>query len=278
MRQAQRTVSISQRVAWSAPVRHAHAQGNPALVGADVARLASRLVLLEAEVKNLFLLAPEQGQNAVGRQLGQGLGEIEVVRELGSFGFLALANGRGEPALAPVCLPQLADKVGVLGEALEQDGAGTLQRRVHRGDALLGINKGLRRLLRIALGVGEQGLGQGLQAGFTGDLGLGAPLGLVGQIKVLKPRLGLSREDLAAERIVELALALDAREDGRAPLLQLAQVAQALVERAQLRVVEGARGLLAVARDEGDRGAAVEQVDGSLDLPLLCIQLACNLL
>src|SRR3954469_25016987 len=155
---------------------------------------------------------------------------------------------------------------------------GALQRRVHRGDALLGVNKGVRCLLRIALGVGVQALGQGLQPGFSGDLGLGAPLGLVGQIEVLKARLGVGRKDLAPERIVELALALDAREDGRAPLLQLAKIAQALIERAQLRVVEGASGLLAVSCNEGHRGAAVQQVDGSLDLPLLCIQLARNLL
>ena len=61
-----------------------------------------------------------------------------------------------------------------------------------------------------------------------------------------------------------------------AALLQLAQVAQALLEHAQLRVVEGAGGLLAVAGDEGHGGPAVEQLDGRLDLPLLRVQLACN--
>ena len=62
-----------------------------------------------------------------------------------------------------------------------------------------------------------------------------------------------------------------ARIDSRiaaAPLLQLAQVAQPLLERAQLGVVERAGRLLAVAGDERHGGAAVEQLDRRPHLPL----------
>src|SRR5262249_41259362 len=49
---------------------------------------------------------------------------------------------------------------------------------------------------------------------------------------------------------------------GGAPVLELAQIAQALFERAQLRVVEGAGRLLAGAGDERNRRASVAQFGG----------------
>jgi hypothetical protein len=54
------------------PVLDAEAQGHPALVETRVARLLGGLVLQEAEIQHLLLLAPEQGEDAVGRELGQG--------------------------------------------------------------------------------------------------------------------------------------------------------------------------------------------------------------
>ena len=57
----------------------------------------------------------------------------------------------------------------------------------------------------------------------------------------------------------QLALLVDALEDGRAAILQLAQIAEPLLELAQLRVVEPAGLLLAVARDERHGRALAEQ-------------------
>ena len=65
----------------------------------------------------------------------------------------------------------------------------------------------------------------------------------------------------ASSCVVELALRTDRLEDRGAALLELAQVAQPLLERAQLRVVETAGRLLAVAGDERHGRAAVEQPD-----------------
>src|SRR5215210_6134088 len=103
--------------------------GDPALVGTNAPRLASQLVLLEAKVKHILLLTPEQGEDAVGRQLGQGLGKVEVVRELGSCALFAVVHGRGQAASLPVGFTKLAHKVGVLGKALHQNGASPLKRR-----------------------------------------------------------------------------------------------------------------------------------------------------
>ena len=58
---------------------------------------------------------------------------------------------------------------------------------------------------------------------------------------------------------------------------QLAQVGQARFELAQLDVVEAVGRLLAVAGDEGHRGAAVEQLDGGLHLRRPNLQFGGNL-
>ncbi len=109
--------------------------------------------------------------------------------------------------------------------------------------------------------MGEQQVGERFEARLLRDLRLGAPLRLVGQIDVFKPRLAVRREDLRLQRIVELALLADAAEDGLAAFVQLAQIAQALLQRAELRIVQRARRFLAIARDERHGRAAVEQFD-----------------
>src|SRR5690606_38151625 len=62
------------------------------------------------------------------------------------------------------------------------------------------------------------------------------------------------------------ALLLDAREDRPAAILELAQIREARLERAQLRVVQAARDLLPIACDERHGRAFVEQRDGRLHL------------
>ena len=67
----------------------------------------------------------------------------------------------------------------------------------------------------------------------------------------------------AARSVVgELALLLDGGEHRRAALVEFAQVAESLLERAELAVVEAAGDLLAVPRDERHGRALVEQPDG----------------
>ena len=63
------------------------------------------------------------------------------------------------------------------------------------------------------------------------------------------------------------ALLADRGQDRGSALLKLPEVAQALVQGPQLRVVQGAGGLLAVPGDERHGRAAVEQLDRGADLP-----------
>ena len=77
------------------------------------------------------------------------------------------------------------------------------------------------------------------------------------------PRLGVGGQTALAQVVGELALLVDGGEHRVAALVQFAQIVQALRERAELAVVEAARDLLAVPRDEGHGRALVEQPDGS---------------
>ena len=223
---------------------------------------------VQGRVEDLLLLAPEHGQDAVRGQPGERLGEVEIVGELGAGLFLARAHPGDQPARRPHPLAQFADQVGVLGEALHQDGARPVQGGPGVGDAPVRVDVGPGGLLRIMARLGEQQFGQWLQPCFAGDLRLRAALRLVGQVDVFEPGLGVGRHDLLPERVVELALPADGLQDRGAALVQLAQVMEPFLERPELGVVEGAGHLLAVAGDERHRGPAVEQLHGRRDLAL----------
>ena len=121
------------------------------------------------------------------------LAELEIVGELGAFLLLALRHLGGEHALAPLPLAQRADQLGLLGDALDQDVARAVERGLGVGDALLGVDE-LRGLgVRIERGVGEQRVGERLEARLARDLRLGAALGLVGRVQVLQLDLGFAR-------------------------------------------------------------------------------------
>ena len=221
---------------------------------------------LEVQVEHAFLLAAEHRQDAVRGHFRKRLGEVEIIGEFRALGLLLFLHLRREPAAPPHLLAQIADQIRVFGEALDQDRARAFERGAGIGHALLRVDEGGRQRIGHLRRVGQQRQRQRLQAGLPGDLRLGAALRLVGQVDVLQPRLRIRRHDPRFERVVELALLADAVEDRGAALLHLAQVAQPLLQRAQLRVVEHAGGFLAVARDERHRRAAVQKLNCRLDL------------
>ena len=83
--------------------------------------------------------------------LVQRLAEIEIVLELLALGLLALAHRGGQQAVRPHLLAQRADQVGVLGEALDQDGARAVERGGGIGHLLVGIDERRGQRLRIVL-------------------------------------------------------------------------------------------------------------------------------
>ena len=187
------------------------------------------------------------------RQLVQRRAVIEIIPELFALGLLALADRRDHFAVRPHLLAQRADQVSVFGKLFHQDGARAFERGGSIGDFLVGIDEGRGCRSRIALRLRQQQLGQRFKPGLLGDLGLGAALRLERQIDVFQPSLAVGGHDRRFQRGVELALLADRIEDGGAARFELAQIVQALFQRAQLRIVERARDFLAVPRDETER-------------------------
>ncbi|EPH45800.1 hypothetical protein STRAU_1161 [Streptomyces aurantiacus JA 4570] len=258
-------------VARPPAVGDTEALGDRALVRGRDGRgggVSGRLLRLQDQVEHVLLLAAQHGEDAVRGQLRERLGEVEVVGELGARLLLALAHLRGEAPAHPHALAQLADQVGVLGEPLGENGAGAVQGRLRVGDALVGVDERGGGRERLHRRVPEEPLGQRFETGLARDLRLGPPLRLERQVDVLQAGLRVGLADAGLQLVGELALLAYGVEDGAPPLFELAQIAQPLFERAQLRVVERLRRLLAVARDEGHRRPAVEQVHGGLHLPL----------
>jgi len=247
------------------------------LVGSGHASGRCLRLRLNLQVEDFLLLAAEHREDTMRWQLVQRLAEIEIVLELLSLRLLALADGGPHASFRPHRLAQCALQVGVLVKALGQDGARALERGRDVGDALLGIDERRSSSQRIVLRLCQQHLGKRLEPRLLGDLRLGAPLRLVGRIDVFQTPLGVGGEDRGFERRIELALLANRIENGLPSLLELAQIGQPLLERAKLRIIERAGQFLAIACDERNRGAAIEQTYRGLDLLVLDAELACDL-
>ncbi|KCB33957.1 hypothetical protein L543_2294 [Bordetella hinzii L60] len=230
---------------------------------AGVGRLGLEFFLqAHAQFQHALLAAAHERQHAVRGQGAQGLVEIEPVAEIGSLGFLAVDHLGVQQARGPDVFAHIGQQVGVLGKAFGQDVARAVQRGLGVVDPRFGIEilRGQRR--RVAGRVGQDGVGQRLQAGFARDLGARAALGFVGGVEVFQALLGVGAGNFLLQFGGQLALLMDGVQDGQAALFELAQIGQADFKRAQGAVIQAAGGFLAVARDEGHGGAIVQQFHG----------------
>ena len=114
--------------------------------------------------------------------------------------------------------------------------------------------------------VGKQLVGQRLDARFTRDHGLGAAFYFVGQVNVFEVLFGGHSFYRSAQFGRQFALVKNACKNNSPALFQLTQIAQAGFQFTQLNVVQLARHFLAVARNKGDGGSAVQQLDRSVHL------------
>src|SRR6266849_5117485 len=264
-------------VAGTPMIPDAEAAHDPRFVTARAGVCRRRRLRFDGDVQNLFFLGTEQRQDAMRRHLGQVLGEIEIIAEFGASLLFTVAHLGREPADRPHLLAQRADQIGVLREAFDQDRAGAVERGGSVGDLLLGIDEAHRRDRWIVLWSREQQIGQRLEAGLFGYLGLGAALRLERQIDVFKSAFAGGGANCCFERVIELALIADRIQDDDAALLKLAQIAQAFVERAQLRIIERAGRFLAIAGNEGQGCALVEHRPRGCDLLFANAKLLCDL-
>ena len=253
-------------VAGAALVGNREALHDLQFIRADRGRRSGDRLGQHLQVENPLFLAAEHGKDTVRRQFGQRFAEIEIILEFFAFGLLAAAHGRSHQPVRPHLLAQAPDQVGILGEALDQNRTRALERGRGIGHLLVGIDERDGHGLRIVLRLRQQQIRQRLQPRLLGDLGLGSALRLEREINVFQTPLAVGRQNGRFERGIQLALLTNGIEDRNTAFLQLAQIIQALLQRAQLRIVERAGSFLAVSRNERNRGAAVEQRHRRLDL------------
>ena len=195
--------------------------------------------------------------------LVQRFGELEVVAKLlGGRAFSDFLRPwlRPQRTIRPEFAADCADEFGVLGRAFDEDVPRAIERRRLVADVVTQERR--RGLLGDECRIGQQAVGKGFQTGLTGDLGLGPPLRLVGEIDVLDPCLGVGGQQRRPQLVGELALLLDGGQHCGPAVVEFPQVAEALLEGAELAVVEAAGDLLAVPGDERNGGAFVQQPDG----------------
>ncbi len=127
-------------------------------------------------------------------------GVLEVVAELGGFGivFFAIGHLGGDDAVGFDVFAQLAEQLGVFSEALHEDLAGAIKHGLGIGKAGVRVEEFGGLFFGHQRGVGQQCVGQRLQPGFAGDLGLGAALLLVRQVQVFEALFGFGVFDFGA--------------------------------------------------------------------------------
>jgi hypothetical protein len=239
----------------------------PVLPHHDLARVDAALAVLvrqcQGQVEHALVAATEHGQRPVGGRVLQRLVVLEVVAEfLHRMGVVVGLAPRRPGAQARLALQEAAQPVEqrrVLAELLHQDEAGAFQGAAVSVIFMLGVEVFCRLGLRVQARVCQQGFRQRFQARLPGDLAFGAPPGLVRQVQILEPGLGVRLPDVPLQLRSQLVLSGDAFEDGAAAVLQLAQVAQALFQGAHRGIVQAPGRFLAVAGDERHGGAFVQQ-------------------
>jgi hypothetical protein len=220
-----------------------------------------------------FGFAATDGEHAMAGNGAQRFGELEVILELRFVALLLGDHAALHHTLGACDFTHPAADHGVFGDLFGQDVTRTLQRRFGGGHfARLAVGFGENELRRL----GERGcivectipqrLGERTEPAFARDHRTRAALRLERQIEIFERLLRVCRHDGGLERVIELALFIDALDDGRTTVFHLLQILGALTHVAELHFVEPARHFLAVSGNEGERGALGEEGKGPLHL------------
>ena len=223
------------------------------------------MIQFDRNPQHLFLLPAVDGKNLVPLQAGEILGKV-VIQLIDR---ILLGGGLGMELADPAQqllqgLAELGAVADLFGDDVRSAGKGVF----HGFHTFFRINigrRGLRRIRAVAV-LAEEKLRQRLQALLLCNGGAGTAFLLIRAIKVFKLGKGPGLPDGGGELLRELALLLNGGEDGLTALLEVAQVLQPRLQRAQDGVVHGAVQLLAVAGDEGNGVALVEKPDDVFDV------------
>ena len=232
---------------------------------------------IDAHAQPALVLRPQDGEQIVGRNAVQGHLELEITPVLGRLGALLSGLGhRGRNPAAPENLTQILADRGGLAEALRHDVPRTGERRLRiRHAALHELGVVLQRIARAHV---PHQIRERLQAQLLRDRGAGAPLGPPGEVEVLQLRGGNAVLDLGAQLVRERTRLADDFQDGLLALLHLGEDVHPVADLRHIRVVHPAGLLLAVAADEGNGVAVREEFGAILNLPVLQVEEAGDVL
>jgi hypothetical protein len=195
--------------------------------------------------KHALLLAPRDRQRLVRHEPRERLAELEVHLELRPVRRRAALLSRHQPAAAHRLVADPLPRGRMLGDPFREDVARAGERlRVAR-----------RRL------VGPDPLRERPVALLARDLRPSPPLRLEGEVEVLEPLLVDAVDDLPFELRRERALLADRLEDRRLAVAQRGVKVQPVLDLLELGFGQPAGLLLAIAGDEGERGALLEEGD-----------------
>ncbi|MNX87683.1 hypothetical protein D3C86_1196150 [compost metagenome] len=162
--------------------------------------------------------------------------------------------------------PGAAPQVGVFGRFFGEDVPGAREGVLGARHVLVGRDEAARGNQGRLGGRALHELGERSESPLLGDHGAGPALGAVGQVQVLEGRELVGALDLAPQFVAEHPLLCKRGEDRRAALFEGAQARKGLLQGAELALVEAAGRFFAVAREEGDGVALIEQGNGLLGL------------
>ena len=236
-----------------------HGLAHEALTGAVASdKLSAQAVLHgffvgdgDADAQHARLLAAAHGQQSVGGV--EVVGKLLCLVRLGHF----LDDLRADHGLAAVGRTHGVARLLVFAHSLGDDVLGASQCCLHVGHVAL--DEALCRLSGVGLALQQEDRGQRFQSLLPRHLRPGAPPWLEGQVDVLQLRGVPAVADAPLQFGRELLLLGDGLEDRRLALLQLLELRVEFADACDLHLVEVARPLLAVACDEGDGAALVEQ-------------------
>ena len=219
---------------------------------------------VDRDAQDPLVFAATHGQEPVRRDAAQRRCGVEVVRILRPLGLLALHELRVHRSFASHRAPHGVAGLFVLGYPLGDDVAGSCNGLF--GGRYLGRDEALRLMQKVVCPLCHDDVGQRFQPAFAGRRGACAALGFVGQVDVLQLHRVPALFDPFAELPGQFALPLDGRQDGLPAGFQLGEPVQLFFDRPDLQFVERAGRFLAVAADEGDRGAFAQQAYRALHL------------
>ena len=214
-----------------------------------------------------FRFAAPDRQHAMRGNRAEDLAEVEVVREFRD----SVRSSEGARALhRPFRTCHFADPATdrrVLGHLLGKNVTRSVQRDIDVSDVQRNINECDRSSARVHIRqpTRPELFGQRCQAALTRNDRTRPTLRLVWQVEVFKRLLRHRAHYGCLQRVIELALLVDALEDGRAAVLQLGQILRPVAHVAQLHLIQPTRHFLPVAGNEWECVPLGKQFEGALD-------------